>query len=313
MIFVFRLGQPYLDTPAEHIATSELPPPPGAPAGARGWTWSGIGVARRDPDGTVRSVFASAVYAGVQASEDAGGGVFELDVAASGLLRPVPTSTIYGQGHGPGALSALGDGGYVAVGASGLVLSKVGGDEAVKMGRLEPEAWFRRVLVTPDPDLLHVAGSENGHLAVGDFHRRPEEVRNTLLGEVSTSVTGLSYLPPPEARVLVGTFASGLWQVSSDRPVSPLRFGLPSDSTCATIPDACGFRTLDRARLAGGSDEVSFASAGRCANLISVDVRRRCGRVLPASLQDVTGLEVSFGILTALGTAGEILELHDWE
>lgn len=309
-LFLFARGRSYEDTPAERVLAAELPPPPGVASRVRGWAWSGMSAASRDSAGAVTRVFASANYGHESEPSEEGGGVFELDLGPQGFLRPVRTSTVYARRPGPGPLAADLGGGYVVVGTEGLLLSRASDGSPVRRGQLEPRAWYRRVLGTPHSVLRHAAGSENGHLVVGDFHQELNPRGGEVLGEVSTAVTGLSYVAAPSPRILAGTFGSGLWQVAEDRQLSPFRFWTDAPAGCITQEDACGLRSVDRANLASGDGAMVFASAGRCGDVLAIDPVRRCARSIGLSVERLSAMDLAFGVLTVTGDLGDVFEVR---
>lgn len=308
-LFLFRRGERFADDEATRLSVAELPPRASGPPAGPGWSWSGIAVTERDPDGKIRRVFASASHGSTIGDQPGGGGIFEIDLDDRGFVRPVRTSTNFDRGPGPGAIAAIGDGSYVAVGADGTVFRKAAGETRVQIGAIEPRPWYRRVLATPHPTLRHVAGSETGHLAVGDFLLNFEQVRNTLLGEATTAVTGLAFLSEPEPRVAVGTFASGLWEVDPSGELQPLAFSIDESSTCASAPDECGLRTLDRSVLTAEGRDLLVASAGRCGDIVLIHRPSRCARPLPLDVETVTGMDLSGGLLTVVAEQGGIYEV----
>ncbi len=309
-LFVLQRGRRYADLPSEHIRANELMPPPGVAPASPGWAWSGVAVSRRDADGVVRAVYASASYGVIGQSEPTGGGVFELEIDESGLLPPVRTSTVYGRGSGPGAIASVGDGRYVAVGAEGLILSMPSRGATARSARVPSRSWFRRVLATEHPSLKHIAGSENGNLVVGDFYEGLEVVTAEVLGEVATPVLGLASVVGPSPRVVVGTYGSGLWQLSPGGDLQALSFQLGALTSCATSPDACGRRSLSRSNVASLQAGLVLATEGRCGELLNIDVAGACALSIPLGLDEPTALEASFGIFTVADTRGQILELR---
>ncbi len=311
-LLLLERGRVFSDTSAEILQSALLPPPPDELLLTGRWWLTDLSIDPRSREREIRTLLVSALYFTGAGSNrvDRGGGVFEVDVSSSGFVPPIRTSTVFWDGIGfPESVSADGDGGWVAVGSTGLVLRKDGEATPVRRGRVDSMSWFRRVISTLHPLARHLAGSEEGVVAFGDLRGPLNLVTLEQPGDVATSIRGLVAIPEQPPRVVISTFSSGALELERDATWSRFGFQTIGPLGCTSTENACGFRTLGAGPMASEHPGIVYATSDRCGDLTVVDLELRCARALPLGLGEMSDLEASHGLLTGVGELGTVLEV----
>lgn len=309
-LLLLTRDQVFSDARDESLAEDSLPRAPASLAEGGQWLFTGVTADPRTREGTLRTFFLTAMYRTFPTNSGRGGGVFEVDISEEGFVSPVRTATAYWGGDGaPGAITVDEDGGWVAVGSSGLLLSRNNDGGPVRRASLPQASWFRRVISTSHPEFKHLAGSEDGVLVMGDLRGRLELLTTARPTEVGTSIRSMLSVPGPAPRLIVSTFASGAFELGPDRTWTPFAFQSVGPFGCASVTNDCGFHTLGAGALASDREGMVYSFGDRCGDLTAIDPDLRCATSLPLSLEDSIHMDASYGIITVVGARGAVLEL----